>query len=62
MPCTEWSRLINQYYAASKTYTETVIAAGGLEGNDFDRARQRAAEMGGAGQQTVAKNLKDNPR
>jgi hypothetical protein len=42
MGCTEWTRLIDRYSAALKLFNQAVSSAGGLEGIEFERARQNA--------------------
>lgn len=42
MGCSEWNRLIDRYSMAVKLFNQAVASAGGLEGADFERARQNA--------------------
>ncbi|HLH38961.1 MAG TPA: hypothetical protein VKX39_07420 [Bryobacteraceae bacterium] len=42
MACIEWMRLVERYSAALKLFDQAVTSAGGLEGEDFERARQNA--------------------
>lgn len=42
MGCSEWTRLIDRYSAALKVLNQAVTSAAGLQGTDFERARQDA--------------------